>query len=166
MNNIFKVKGKCKIIQLIRSIFISSAILSLTYLFIKNSINTYNELIKPFFIPPFIILSIITVVLYIIWGFSSYRIFMVGKTGNNIKDSLFYYYLQLLLNFLWYFVFFVFRLYGISFILMFIIFIIVFICFLKFYKYDKLSGRLFSINIIWTLFLCYTNFCIWMNNEM
>ena len=116
MGKIFKVNGKFKIFP-----FIGLTILPLIggggigYL-IRNSINIYGKLDKPIFSPPSFVFIIVWTILYLLMGFASYRIYMIRDSGKDIGTSLFFYIIQLLLNYLWPVIFFSFRLYGMAFI--------------------------------------------------
>lgn len=166
MGNVFKIKGKVKIIQLLARLIIPVGILYIICIINQENLAYIDTLVRPLIMPKTYILGIINGIIFITTGFASYRMFMKNYTGTNIKSSLFYYYIQTLINYLWMYSFISFRLYGISFIIMAILTIIGIITFVKFLKYDKLAGKLVLINIIYNLFLCYTNFCIWMYNEM
>lgn len=166
MNSIIKINGKIKIIQLLARLIIPVGILYIICILNQKNLVYVDTLVRPLIMPKSYILGIINGIIFIITGFASYRIFMINYTGTNIKNSLFYYYIQILTNYLWMYSFISFRLYGISFIIMVILTIIGIITFVKFIKHDKLAGKLFLISIIYNLFLCYTNFSIWMYNEM
>lgn len=115
MGNVFKIKGKVKIIQLLARLIIPVGILYIICILNQENLAYIDTLVRPLIMPKTYILGIIN---------------------------------------------------GISFIIMAILTIIGIITFVKLLKYDKLAGKLVLINIIYNLFLCYTNFCIWMYNEM
>ena len=66
----------------------------------------FNELIKPDFAPPAMVFPIVWTILYILMGTSSYIILSQKKNEYKINDAMFYYWLQLGLNFLWSILFF------------------------------------------------------------
>lgn len=132
----------------------------------KDSFVYFQNVNKPFFSPPPIVFIIVWTILYLIMGFASYRVYLHGKIGHNIGSALFYYLLQLLLNYLWFYVFFAFRLYGLSLIELIILFIFILITFIKFIKIDKLSGVLFIPYVLWVTFAIVLNYFIWVKNEM
>ena len=99
-------------------------------------------------------------------GFACYRIYMIRDSGENTGTALFYYIVQLLLNYFWYILFFGLRLYGLSFIELIILFIFEIITFIKFIKLDKIAGFLLIPYILWTIFGGVLNFFVWMKNEM
>lgn len=165
--NIFKVKGKIKIFPLIiltLAPLIGGAIIG--YLTKDYTKVLFSSIEKPIFSPPAIVFPIVWTILYLLMGFSLYRIYMHREVGENIGTAFFFFIIQLLLNYLWPLIFFALRLYGLAFIELIILFIFVVITFIKFYKIDRLAGILFIPYIIWLLFAGVLNFFIWMLNEM
>ena len=94
----------------------------------------YNELIKPAFAPPGIIFPIVWTILYILMGTSSYIILSQKKHEYKIKDTMFYYWLQLALNFFWSILFFGFQLRLTALIDLVLLLITVLVMVYKFYK--------------------------------
>lgn len=164
--NILKVNGRFKVVTLIIAILLPLAGGFIVGLLTNNSKVVYEGLIKDIFFPPPIIFPIVWTVLYVLMGIASYRIYMIRGEGKNIGSALFFYLVQLLLNFLWSFVFFSFRLYGLAFILLIVLFIFILITFVKFLKVDKIAGALLIPYILWVAFAGILNFYIWMMNEM
>ena len=76
------------------SILIALAVGGLSALFTMGNMDIYDEIIKPSFAPPGIVFPIVWGILYVLMGISSARIYIKG--GN-----LFYYTIQLILNFFW-----------------------------------------------------------------
>ena len=69
--------------------------------------NTYySQLIKPGFAPPSFIFPIVWVILYTLMGISAYKIMKKGYDLYKVRDAMFYYWLQLFLNFIWSILFF------------------------------------------------------------
>lgn len=164
--NIFKVNGRFKLIPLIVSILLPLGGGFLVGFLTSNSRELYGELTKAPFFPPAIVFPIVWTILYILMGIASYRIYMIRDEGKNVGSALFFYLVQLLLNFLWSFVFFSFRLYGLSFIVLIVLLIFIIITFVKFLKVDKVAGFLLIPYILWVAFAGFLNFYIWMKNEM
>lgn len=166
VHNIFRVKGKIKPIALI----IFSTLPLLGALFVsyinRNAMQVYNVLEKPSFSPPPLVFMIIWFILYILMGIAAYRIYMIRELGGDIGDSLFFFFIQLLLNYLWFFIFFSFRLYGIAFIEAKIMLVLLIITFVKFLRIDKIAGILLIPLILWIMYANILNFLIWVNNEM
>ena len=164
--NLFRVQGKIKILPLIALTLLPVLGSGLIYYLTKDGINVYSTLEKPIFSPPPFIFMIVWPILYILMGLASYRIYMLRDQGENIGSALFFYIVQLLLNYLWPILFFSLRLYGVSFIELVILLIFIVITFIEFFKLDKISGILLIPYIIWVAFAGVLNFFLWMKNEM
>ncbi|MBE6048980.1 MAG: tryptophan-rich sensory protein [Clostridium sp.] len=165
MGEILKIKGKIKIIPLIISVLLPLSGAGLVAFITRNSMNIYEKLEKPFFSPPAIVFMIVWPILYILMGIASYRIYMHKEAGENIENALFYYAIQLLLNYLWSFLFFSFRLYGLALIEFIILFVFIMITFWKFIKIDRIAGYLLIPYILWCAFALVLNYSIWSENE-
>lgn len=164
MGNILKVNGKVRIIPLICCVLLPLAGAALVTFITRNSMNLSN-LDKPFFTPSPYVFMIVWPILYVLMGLASYRIYMCRAEGRNIGNALFYYLIQLLLNYLWSFIFFSFRLYGLAFIELIILIIFIVITFLKFLRIDKMAGYLMIPYILWCSFALVLNYFIWSKNE-
>lgn len=166
MDNIFKVKGKANIGDLIISILIAEAIGFIAGAFTMGDMNTYMELEKPIFSPPGFVFPIVWGILYALMGIAAYRIWRLKKEGVYIGSALVFYVIQLILNFLWPFIFFKFNLYGLAFIEIIILLIFIIITTVKFFRLDKLAGILMLPYVLWVSFAAVLNYFIWMLNEM
>ncbi|MBE6049992.1 MAG: tryptophan-rich sensory protein [Clostridium sp.] len=165
MKNIFLVEGKIKKIPLILFSLLPLVGAFIVSLITKDSMNVYSEIEKPFFAPPPIVFIIVWVILYLLMGISSYRIYMMKDKRKDTGTALFFYIIQLLLNYLWSFLFFSFRLYGLALIELIILLIFIIITFIKFIKIDKIAGYLLIPYILWCTFALILNFFIWDKNE-
>ena len=125
----------------------------------------YSQLIKPGFAPPSFIFPIVWTILYILMGISAYKILKKGYELPKVKDAMFYYWLQLGLNFVWSILFFGLDLRLTSLITLGIIIIVVVIMSIKFFKIDKKSAYLNIPYILWLLYAFALNYFIWMINK-
>lgn len=166
MKNIFKVNGKVKMLPLIGLTLLPILGGGLVGYLNRNSMEIYEKLDKPIFAPPAIVFLVVWVILYLLMGFSSYRIYMIRDGGKDVGTSLFLYIIQLLLNYLWPFIFFSFRLYGLAFIELIILSIFVIRTFIKFIKLDRIAGVCLIPYMIWIVFAGVLNYFIWVKNEM
>ncbi|EGT2190723.1 tryptophan-rich sensory protein [Clostridium perfringens] len=164
--NIFKVNGKFNLGDLIISLLITLGGGYVIGKFIKESVQVYGTLNKPWFSPPAIVFPIVWTILYIIMAIAAYRIFLRHKQGEKTKSVLWFYIIQLVLNFAWSIIFFNFKLYGLAFIELIILLIFIVITTIKFLKFDKIAGILMIPYIIWVSFAGVLNFFVWMLNEM
>nr|WP_026895941.1 TspO/MBR family protein [Clostridiisalibacter paucivorans] len=154
-----------KISCFIISILIPLSIGFLSSILTKNSFDYYQTLIKPFFSPPGWIFAPVWTILYILMGIASYRIAKSDNSTILIKNALFFYVLQLILNFLWPILFFRFNLTFIAFIEIIILLVFIIITTLKFYNLDKFSAYLMIPYILWVSFASLLNFSIWFLNK-
>lgn len=166
IKEIFCVNNKFDFIALLRNILIPVIGGFLIGLITKGSMSTYDSLRKSMFNPPAIVFQIVWGVLYFLMGIASYRIYMNNKYGKNDYNGYFYYFIQLLINFLWAIIFLNLRLYGISFILTILLLILIIITTIKFFKCDKIAGIFMIPYILWVTFSSYLTLYIWIFNEM
>lgn len=164
--NIFKVNGNFNLGDIIISLLLTLGGGFVVGRFIENSEQIYSTLNKPWFSPPALVFPIVWTILYILMGIAAYRIYLRHKQGEKTKAALWFYIVQLLLNFAWSIVFFYFKLYGLAFIELIILLIFIVITTIKFFKFDKIAGILMIPYIIWVSFAGVLNFFIWMLNEM
>ena len=125
----------------------------------------YHELIKPSFAPTGIVFPIVWTILYILMGTSSYIILSQKKNEPRIKDAMFYYWVQLGLNFLWSIFFFGFQLRLTALIDLILLFIFVIIMIYKFYKIKKIAAYLNIAYVIWLAYAMILNYFIWFINK-
>ena len=130
------------------------------------SISTYySQLIKPSFAPPGIIFPIVWTILYVLMGISSYIIFKKGFDLSKVKDAIFYYCLQLALNFTWSILFFCLDLRFTALITLILLIIIVLIMMYKFAKIDKKAMYINIPYLIWLVYALFLNYFIWIINR-
>lgn len=125
----------------------------------------YSQLIKPGFAPPSMVFPIVWTILYILMGISAYKILKKGYELPKVKDAMFYYWLQLGLNFIWSILFFGFDLRLTSLITLAILIIIVITMTIKFFKIDKKAAYLNIPYILWLLYAFVLNYFIWVINK-
>ena len=124
----------------------------------------YSQLIKPSFAPPSYVFPIAWSIIFILMGISYY---IINKNNDNqkIKDALFYYYLQLALNFVWSILFFGLDLRFTSMVDIILLLGVVIIMMLKFYKIDKRALYLNILYVLWLLYAGVLNYFIWIINR-
>ncbi len=125
----------------------------------------YSQLIKPSFAPPSFIFPIVWTILYVLMGISAYLIMKKGKDLPKIKDAMFYYWLQLGLNFLWSILFFGLDLRFTALVCLGILVIVVLIMIIKFTKIDKRAAYLNIPYLLWLLYAFMLNYFIWVINK-
>lgn len=125
----------------------------------------YSQLIKPGFAPPSFIFPIVWTILFILMGVSSYLIFRKGYDLSKVKDAMFYYWLQLGLNFIWSILFFGLDLRLTALVNVVILIVVVIIMIIKFAKIDKKAAYLNIPYLLWLFYAMFLNYFIWMINK-
>lgn len=165
MINVFKVNDKSEVLKAILIIIITEGVGILSsYLAIVDP-KVYEALKKPLISPPSSIFPIVWFILYFLMGLAAYRIWELGRQGEDVKKPLKLYVIQLFFNFLWSIIFFRLRLYGVAFVELLILIILILLTTFEFFKQDKLAGLLMIPYIIWTSFAAVLNFAIWYLNS-
>ena len=124
----------------------------------------YSQLIKPSFAPPSYVFPIAWSIIFILMGIS-YYIINKNNDKQKVKDALFYYYLQLALNFVWSILFFGLDLRFTSMVDIILLLGVVTIMMLKFYKIDKRALYLNILYVLWLLYAGVLNYFIWIINR-
>ncbi|MGL5346479.1 MAG: TspO/MBR family protein [Peptostreptococcaceae bacterium] len=125
----------------------------------------YSQLIKPGFAPPSYIFPIVWTILYVLMGISAYVITKKGYEVAKVNDAIFYYKLQLGLNFLWSILFFGLDLKLTAMITLILIIIVVVVMIVKFYKVDKRAAYLNIPYLLWIIYALVLNYFIWIINK-
>jgi len=164
MFNIFKVNGEKNIIALIISILIAQGVGFLSGFLSMGGSSAYDNFTKPNFSPPGWVFPVVWTILFFLMAVAAYRIWMIGKSGGDVKKALILYGFQLFLNFLWSIIFFRFRLYAIAFLELLLLLVFILLTTFEFYKSDKTSAYLMTAYIAWVSFAGVLNYTIWMLN--
>lgn len=125
----------------------------------------YSALTKPSFAPPGIIFPIVWTILYIFMGTSSYLILRKGSNVPRVVDAMFYYGLQLGLNFTWSILFFGFGLRFTAMICLVLLIAVVVIMIMKFSRINKKAGYLNLVQLVWLVYAGFLNYFIWLINS-
>ena len=139
------------------SVLIALAVGGLSALLTMGNMDIYSQIIKPSFAPPGIVFPIVWGILYILMGISSARIYI--KDGN-----LFYYVIQLILNFFWSIIFFNFNAFLLAFIWLVLLWIFIILMIFTFYRTDKLAAYLQIPYLLWVTFAGWLTLMIYMLN--
>lgn len=144
----------------IKTIIVPLIVGGLVGLIISKSID-YNSLVKPFLAPPSILFPIMWTILYILMGVS-YGI-LKSKDLNDSKIK-FIYYLQLVVNGLWFIFFFTFKWRLFAFVWILLLDVLVIIMIYRFFSKNKCSGLLQIPYLTLILFATYLNLAIYILN--
>lgn len=147
---------KIDIKKLIISILIPVGLGFIIGLITNNSMETFNNLVKPKLSPPGILFPIVWTILYTLMGISSYLV-----RDSECKTI---YYFQLFFNLFWSIIFFSFDLKLIAFLWILILIYLVVKMIMCFYKENKLAAYLQIPYLLWLLFAAYLNLSIYLLN--
>ena len=164
MCNIFKVDGKKNLCALLFSILIAEGIGLLSGFLSLNTNKAYQSFNKPSFSPPAYVFPIVWTILFFLMAVAAYRIWLKGKSGEDVKKALILYVIQLILNFLWPIIFFRLNLMGLAFFEILLLLVFILLTTFEFYKHDKAAAYLMIPYIIWVSFAAVLNYTIWMLN--
>lgn len=135
-------------------------------LFTVSAIPTwYASLIKPSFSPPNWLFGPVWTLLYILMGVSVYIVWQKGLKTKRVRDAIFLFAVQLILNAVWSPIFFGAQ--NIFLALLVIVFLWIYILktVLAFHRIDKTSAYLLYPYIAWVTFATILNFSIWLLNK-
>ena len=125
----------------------------------------YLQLIKPDFAPDSDVFQIVWPILYVLMGISYYIVIKSEKSTQKIKQASFFYYLQLLLNFLWSVLFFGFNLRFVALVEIFILLLILIMMIYAFFNVN-IKAALFNLPyLIWITYAMILNYFIWILNK-
>ncbi len=115
----------------------------------------YKNLAKPPFSPPDWIFTPVWIVLYI-FIFASLALYFARKSENK-KSGYIYYFVQLLLNFIWFPIFFRMQNIKLAFVDIILLIVFVILTIYKFYSVSKFSGLILVPYLLWIIFAAYLN---------
>jgi benzodiazapine receptor len=123
----------------------------LVSLLTKN--DMYSNIIKPVLSPPAIVFPIMWTILYLIMGYTYYKV-------DKSKVINIFYYLQLFVNLIWTIIFFKFKLYTFAYIWLILLITLVTTLLINYYKQNKKIAYANIPYLLWLLFALYLNISI------
>jgi len=158
---------KIKITKLILAILICQSAGIVGSIFTSSSVQTwYTTLQKPSFTPPGWFIGTVWIILYTLMGISLYLVWNKGLRNKRVKNSLYLFGLQLILNAVWSFLFFGLRSPFLALIEIVFLWVAIAFTILKFYKISKTAGLLLIPYIVWVSVALTLNFYIWRLNPV
>lgn len=155
-----------KIKPYIISVLIALGIGGLSAFFTRNNMNVFDNIIKPPLTPPMWLFPVVWGILFILMGIGAAIVFV--KCGGNkeiCRDALFFYSLQLIVNFFWSLIFFNMQSYLFAFIWLLLLLALIIIMIIKFYKISPLAAYLQIPYALWVAFAGYLNLAIFLLNR-
>lgn len=131
---------------------------------LSGGMSEYRALNQPPLSPPGWVFPIVWTILYLLMGYSAYRVQVSGKDQAQIRRALILYGIQLLLNFLWPIVFFGFSLYLTAFFILIALWIMIYLTIRAFSEIDEKSGDLLIPYLLWVTFAGYLNLGVFFLN--
>lgn len=144
--------------RLIIAIAIPEAVGGLSALITGNIGEMYRSYKQPPLSPPGIVFPIVWIVLYALMGIASYLIVeeVKGQTAKK-REALFFYGLQLAVNFVWPIIFFRFSAYWVAVVIILVLLALVIVTAIKFRELNFTAFYLLLPYILWLLFATYLN---------
>jgi len=165
MINILKVKGRIDLWSLAAAVLISLSVGILSSFFTMDAESIYKSLTLPSFAPPPWIFGPVWTILYITMGIASYRIWMYAGHNKGVGTALFYYTMQLILNFLWSVIFFSLQFRGFAFLEIILLLVLIIVTTFRFFDIDKPAGLLMVPYLLWVSYASLLNGSIWIFNR-
>ncbi len=149
--------------KLLVALAIPLAVGGLSWLLSGGS-GDFRSLNQPPLSPPGWLFPIVWTILYLLMGYSSYRVYTSGKPQALTQRALKLYFAQLALNFLWSIVFFGFEWYLAAFFVLVALWILIFLTMRAFSAIDEIAGDLLIPYLLWVTFAGYLNISIYFLN--
>ena len=152
-----------KVKPLIISILISVGVGAVSALATMQSMNFYNNLVKPPLSPPSWVFSVVWTILFILMGISAYLIYISDSPYKN--NALKIYIAQLIVNALWTIIFFNLEMYLFAFIWLLFLLMLIILMIISFSKINKTAAYLQIPYLLWVIFAGYLNLSIYFLNS-
>lgn len=133
----------------------------------SSSVQTwYLTLVKPVFTPPNWLFGPIWTTLYILMGIALFLVLREGVRKENVKTAVYYFVVQLLLNFAWSFIFFYFKSLAGGLIIILELWLMILLTMRKFYRISKAAAWLMAPYIAWVTIATLLNFSLMLLNPV
>lgn len=147
------------------SILIPLAVGGLSAFYTRNNMNVFENIIKPPLTPPMTVFPIVWGILFILMGISAAIVFTKrGSFNGEAQNALFYYGLQLIVNFFWSLIFFNLQAYLFAFIWLLLLLALIIIMIVKFRKISPAAAYLQLPYLAWVFFAGYLTLSIYTLN--
>ncbi|MBO5836830.1 MAG: tryptophan-rich sensory protein [Oscillospiraceae bacterium] len=132
---------------------------------LSGGMGDYKALRQPPFAPPGWVFPIVWSILYLLMGYSSYRVLISDKDPVEIRNALKLYGAQLILNFVWPIVFFGLEWRLVAFFILVALWVFIYLTIRAFSKIDEQAGDLLLPYILWVTFAGYLNLGVYFLNR-
>lgn len=147
--------------NLITAIAIPLAVGGASALITKNGMKAFETVNQPPLTPPMWLFPVVWTLLFILMGIASYLI--VNAHAEDTK-ALYYYGIQLVLNFFWSIWFFNLSWYLFSFFWLLVLWICIFATIISFFPISKKAAYLMVPYLLWVAFAGYLNLGVYLLN--
>ncbi len=130
----------------------------------SGSMESFAMLVKPPLSPPGWLFPVVWTVLYTLMGISSYLVYE-SSSGEQRRQALAIYGLQLIVNLLWSVFFFVAEWYLFSFFWLIVLWVLIIRMIKEFYEISEVAAYLNIPYLLWVTFAGYLNLGIWWLNH-
>lgn len=131
---------------------------------LSGGMGDYQSLNKPLLSPPGWVFPIVWSILYLLMGYSAYRIQVSGVENTKIKQAFLFYGLQLFFNFLWPIIFFGLQWRLTAFFILITLWVLIYITMRLFTAIDETAGDLLLPYLLWVTFAGYLNISTFLLN--
>jgi len=150
--------------KLLISLVIPLAVGGLSAL-ISGGMGDYAQLRQPLLAPPGWLFPVAWTILYLLMGYSAYRVWVSDAPAEDKRRAFILYAAQLFVNFLWSPVFFGLQWRLVAFILLLILWVLIYLTIRAFSAVDELAGDLLLPYILWVTFAGYLNLSLYFLNR-
>jgi tryptophan-rich sensory protein len=155
-----------KFLTLFLSILICLSAGAIGTIFTFSAIPTwYAALNKPVFSPPNYLFGPVWTILYILMGISVYLIYTKGLKTKKVRDAIYLFGIQLILNAIWSPIFFGLKNTLLALFVIIAMWIYIFRTILAFEKIERKAALLLVPYILWVSFATILNFSVWFLNR-
>lgn len=149
--------------RLLLFIAIPLAVGGLSALLTMGSMEAFGSVTKPPLSPPSWLFPVVWTILFVLMGIASYLVWQKGS-GNERRNALTLYFVQLFFNFCWSIIFFSLEAYLFAFIWLLVLWGLIIATTVAFYRIDKRAGYLMLPYLLWVTFAGYLNLAIYILN--
>ena len=136
----------------------------LAALLTRGSMEAYDELLQPALSPPGWVFPVVWTILYILMGWSSYRILVAEAPKETKRNALILYGVQLFFNFMWSLLFFRWELRLSAFFWLLTLWVLIYLTIQFFYRVDDFAGDLLLPYLLWATYAAYLNMGVILMN--
>ena len=146
------------------SLAISFATGGLSALLTKDSMDMYNNIVRPTLAPPGWLFPVVWSILFLLMGISAARVY-VKSNGRILGNGLGFYAVSLVFNFFWTIIFFNAMEFLFSFVWLIILWVLILFTIKNYMRICKVAAYLQVPYLLWVTFAGYLNLMIYILNK-